>query len=775
MNLHQLYCKIEHICKYVFSFSVNGRYEPIRYLAVFLFLTVTAGQQSASGTVKNILNGDRNSQGELQFFNSIRHDSSEFVDVKNEQLMLRVNHNLSFEIYSTNTRSNDGHLIDNGVTLLSVKLKDRASPLEFEINGSTEVQTEKTVYGTSKIVSLNSVSSDSLVKALLVFIIPRDFGNVIIYNMTLENIGHVKAGVQYIQMVTSVLDARNFGADSSYKFWSFQGGSYPERFDWIFPLTKTFSRQNYQGMNAPDYGGGIPVVDLWTRDQGLAFASLSRTPQLISLPVKVNNGQGVLFSILDSNETELAPGEKMSEIPVAIITHHGDFFNALRTYSHLLRLEGFNFPVAPPDAYQPEWCAWGYGRNFSRQQVLKTLDTVKRLGFGWVTIDDGWQNNVGDWEPNPEVFPGGESDFIAFIDSIHARGLKVRLWWVPFSAQDSSYSTIHYPERLKEYGMLVQSKLAREHPEWFLLDRNGMRVQVSWWNSYLLCPAVPEVRNYYIDFVKKAIERWGIDGFKIDGQNLNAVPRCYNSSHDHNAPDASVKAVPLFFKDIYETATSLKPDFLIQLCPCGTNFSIYNLPFVNQTVASDPLSSWQVRLKGKVFKALYDNTEAYSGDHVELTNRFWNDSLQRFIPLGKEDFASTIGVGGVPASKFTVGGFSQEDSTLILEGRKKSYYEEWMQIYNAEHMSEGEYLNLYDIAYDKPETHVIKKGNVYYYSFFSDGKFHGTVELRGLTRGTYRVYNLVSHKFLSFIKSSHPMVNVNFSRYLILKVVKNNR
>ncbi|MBP1654352.1 MAG: alpha-galactosidase, partial [Bacteroidetes bacterium] len=48
------------------------------------------------------------------------------------------------------------------------------------------------------------------------------------------------------------------GEDS---LWSFQGGSYSTRPDWIFPIGPGYSRRNYQGMNAPDYGGGIPLVD----------------------------------------------------------------------------------------------------------------------------------------------------------------------------------------------------------------------------------------------------------------------------------------------------------------------------------------------------------------------------------------------------------------------------------------------------------------------------------------------------------------------------------
>jgi len=669
----------------------------------------------------------------------------------------------------------------------------------FKLENSSNGQFISSVYGESKYLEVSYSTDDSKLKLNYRFFIPRKFPNTIICNASIDNLSGDNVNLICYDALNFNLDAKNFHADSSYNFWSFQGGSYIERYDWIFPITKNYFRENYQGMNAPDYGGGIPVVDLWTQQQGIAFASLAKKAMLISLPVKVEEDGIVSFSLKDSNQIVIDAHQKFNEIPYAIILHHGDYFNGLRTYSDLMKCEGFSFPKAPSDAYQPEWCAWGYERHFNKEEILKTLPEVKKLGFEWATLDDGWQNTDGDWEPNPNKFPGGEKDFISFINKVHSYGLKVRLWWVPFVAQDSSYSVKHYPDRINEYGMKTQSNIALEHPDWFILDKNGNRIQVSWWNSYLLCPALPQVRDYYIAFLKKAILKWKIDGFKMDGQNLNEVPRCYNTLHHHESPLASTQGIPGFFKGIYDEAMKLKPNFVLQACPCGTNFSIYNLPYVNQTVASDPLSSWQVRLKGKTFRALYGNNETYSGDHVELTNHIWDDSLQRFIVRGMPDFASALAIGGVPSSKFTIGGFSQPDSSLVLDSAKQIYYARWMKIYNNERMSEGKYLNLYDIAYDKPETHLIKKRDNYYYTFFSNNPFDGIVELRGLGKGKYKVIDLFTGKLLDLVSSQgsagdknrinklderkhvsnlnlrNPQIKIHFGHYLLIKAEKLKR
>src|ERR1022692_55281 len=67
-------------------------------------------------------------------------------------------------------------------------------------------------------------------------------------------------------------------------FWSYQSGSYEKRPDWVLPLKPGFKQENFLGMNAPDYGGGTPVVDVWCRDAGIGVGLLEMAPKLVSLP-----------------------------------------------------------------------------------------------------------------------------------------------------------------------------------------------------------------------------------------------------------------------------------------------------------------------------------------------------------------------------------------------------------------------------------------------------------------------------------------------------------
>ena len=59
-------------------------------------------------------------------------------------------------------------------------------------------------------------------------------------------------------------------------------------------------------------------------------------------------------------------------------------------------------------------------------------------GIYLVTLDDGWQNNYGDWQLDPKKFPHGDADIKAMVERIHQEGFKAQLWWSPLSAVPDS-------------------------------------------------------------------------------------------------------------------------------------------------------------------------------------------------------------------------------------------------------------------------------------------------------------------------------------------------
>ncbi len=527
-------------------------------------------------------------------------------------------------------------------------------------------------------------------------------------------------------------------------FWSYQSASYEKRPDWLLPIQPGYARGNYLGMNASDYGGGTPVLDVWRRDLGVAIGHVELSPKLVSLPL-LRHGRGNVQLALSTRHTlTLAPGASFDSLRSFVSVHHGDHFATLRDYGTLMQGQGLNIPASPKDAFEPIWCAWGYGRAFTPQQIFDSLPVVKQLGFRWAVVDDGWQVAEGDWRPTPAKFPAGDADMKAMVDRIHAAGLRAQLWWAPLAADPGS-------------------RTEREHHDWLLQNVDGSPQKISWWDSYYLCPAYGPVQEDAAAFVRKALGEWGFDGLKIDGQHLNAAPPCFNKAHVHATPEEAAERVPQFFKAVWEAAQSTKPGAVLEICPCGTGYSFFTMPYLNMTVASDPESSWQVRLKGKTIKALLGDRTAYFGDFVELSE-------------GGIDFASSFGVGAVIGTNFAwPGAPGKKDPKLLLTPQREVLWRRWTQLYDKLRLVDGTYLGtLYDIGFDKPETHVIAKGEARYYAFYAKN-FRGDVELRGLQAGTYRVRDYVHERDLGVVKGPLAKLAVHFTQSLLIEALPQER
>ena len=589
------------------------------------------------------------------------------------------------------------------------------------------------IYGTGEKLTLAGTSG--VLRKNLSVTIYDEFPNLAIFLVSYTNTGHSPLKILEWNNNSYRIDAQRSPTDIP--FWSFQSGSYERRPNWIVPLKAGFSQQNYLGMNASDYGGGTPLVDVWRKDAGIGVGHVEPLPRLISLPVSMPNARHAQVSVQYRHEQTLPPGESFGTFRTFVTVHNGDYFQTLLTYRRFMLKQGFQMANAPESAFGAIWCAWGYGRDFKPQQVYDTLPTVKQMGFTWVTLDDGWQNNYGDWQLDPKKFPHGDADIKAMVERIHQEGFKAQLWWSPLSA-------------------VPDSKLLSQEPDLALKNQDGSRRKISWWNSYYLCPANSRVVEYHKELVRKILVDWGFDGLKLDGQHMNGVPRCYNPAHHHQRPEESVEALPDFFREIYDAAQKAKPGSLVEFCPCGTAFSFFTMPHFNMSVASDPRGSYQVRTKGKTIKGLMGDDVPYFGDHVELSDNH-------------DDFASTLGIGGVVGTQFVLPSLVEKHGPFDLTPEHAETFQKWLALYREKGLSRGQYLGtLYDIGFDLPEAHVIRKEKKMYYAFFA-GNWKGTLELRGLDARAYHVVDYVEGKDFGIVQGPVARLSADFSKHLLLE------
>ena len=186
----------------------------------------------------------------------------------------------------------------------------------------------------------------------------------------------------------------------------------------------------------------------------------------------------------------------------------------------------------------------------------------------------------------PSKFPAGDADMKALVDRIHAAGLKAQLWWAPLAADPGS-------------------RTDREHPDWLLRNEDGSPRKITWWDSNYLCPALGAGARGRGRLRAEGARRVGLrrpqdrrpaperraallqPGARSRGARGRAPRACRASSRRSGTrPRRRSRARSS------RSARAAPP----------TRSS--RMPYLNMVVASDPESSWQVRLKGKTLKAL---------------------------------------------------------------------------------------------------------------------------------------------------------------------------
>ncbi len=555
-----------------------------------------------------------------------------------------------------------------------------------------------------------------------------------------------------------------------YQMWSFSGASIQWGKDDVFEVPAKFSQPNQMGSlvdvktDLGRVGGGIPVVAFWTRTVGEAIGHIETLPLVLSIPVETQADGHIRASIHLNPGTLLEPGEVYSTPRTFVAIYSGDFYEPLRIYSDAIDREGLGKPTNNDEDYAVNWCGWGYLADVTPAQMLGTIPKLKELGIHWATLDYRWFNNYGDWQPRRDTFPG--DSMRSMVQQFHSQGIKVQLWWLPLAVEDGGG---HYESHI--YGV---SEIVKQHPDWLVLDKNGKPARMVR-NLATLCPAVPEVRNYYKQLTERFIRDWDFDGHKLD--NSYSVPACYNPKHHHQSPLDSVYAMGEIYKTIFQTTRALKPESVTQSCPCGTPPSLAWLRYIDQAVTADPVGSVQVRRRIKMYKALLGPHAAVYGDHVELTRIVNPDKDEH--DLG-DDFASTLGTGGVLGTKFAWPDYGPKLQDVYLTSQKEAHWKKWISLYNDKMLSRGKFENLYVYGYDVPEGYAIEKDSAMYYAFFApESRAHshpvawsGDIELRGLAPGSYHVMDYVNNKDLGTVNAPAARIRTSFADHLLLEVTK---
>jgi len=105
----------------------------------------------------------------------------------------------------------------------------------------------------------------------------------------------------------------------------------------------------------------------------------------------------------------------------------------------------------------------------------------------------------------------------------------------------------------------------------------------------------------------------------------------------------------------------------------------------------------------------------------------------------------------------------------LLTPEREALWRKWIALYNERLLPQGNYRGeLYDIGFDKPETHVVERSGRLYYAFYARS-WNGPVSLRGLAPGRYRVRDYFNGRELGEVAAPGATLPLAFERFLLLE------
>ncbi|MGW8256855.1 MAG: alpha-galactosidase, partial [Thermoguttaceae bacterium] len=166
----------------------------------------------------------------------------------------------------------------------------------------------------------------------------------------------------------------------------------------------------------------------------------------------------------------------------------GPLADYVREYMGLRLAELKDKPIFVYNTWVP------FRRNINEKLVMALADAAASCGVKEFVIDDGWQQNFGDWAVDRKKFPRGLKPV---FDYIKAKGMKPGLW-------------------LSLATMDKESNVYRAHPEWSVRDKNGHPIflhsaldpnkvtacMTSGWKDHIKGVILKYVNEYGLEYVK---------------------------------------------------------------------------------------------------------------------------------------------------------------------------------------------------------------------------------------------------------------------------------
>jgi len=429
-------------------------------------------------------------------------------------------------------------------------------------------------------------------------------------------------------------------SNNSYNYWASKNAGFVKP-DWGSRLVTSYATSQ------------APVVSLYDNaNQNLLTIAVSDALNTIQLSSGIIEETAMLL-----NKIKILPDAFLSkenyEISLRIDKRKIPYWQALEEtslwWASMKNFEPMNVPV---EAKRPMYSTWySFHQNLEVDKVLLNCKIAKSIGCDAVIVDDGWQtkdNNrgyafTGDWKPERIT------QMKSFVDSIHALDMKIILWYsVPFVGE--------------------KSEVFKQFSEKFLSFN-------SWHGSGVLDPRYPEVRNYIINTYVKALNKWNIDGFKLDFvDSFKPTDIGFKDGMDYtNVNEASDRLLT----DVKKALIAINPNVLIEfrqsyigplMRKYGNMFRAGDCPF---SIHENRISTTNIRL-------LADKTATHSDMIMWHPNEKVEDAALQLLNVLFSVPQISVRLDEYPAQhvsmlKFWLN-FWNKNSDLLLNSRFEAFY-----------------------------------------------------------------------------------------------------
>ena len=210
-----------------------------------------------------------------------------------------------------------------------------------------------------------------------------------------------------------------------------------------------------------------------------------------------------------------------------------------------IRLSGFKEkPTFVYNTWHP------FKGDINEKLMMEVAKAAADAGMKEFVIDDGWQDNLGDWGINKEKFPNGLKPLIDYIKSL---GMKPGLWVSIGTAAPNS-------------------KVYQQHPEWFVADANGKPTSlvIADKDKYTAC-----MGTGWYGHIKEVLNRltleYGLEYLKLDFSVVTSPYRyshkesgCYATGHPgHKDHHESLYTNYEFIWKLFDELHQAKPELFI--------------------------------------------------------------------------------------------------------------------------------------------------------------------------------------------------------------------